>query len=63
MKESATIAMEYLKSNAELYDLDPQIFQKWNVHIHVPEEQHQKMGLLLVSQYSQLLYQFLQRER
>ena len=26
MKESATIAMEYLKSNAELYDLDPQIF-------------------------------------
>ena len=28
MKESATIAMEYLKSNAEQYDLDPQIFQK-----------------------------------
>ena len=44
MKESATIAMEYLKSNAELYDLDPQIFQKWNVHIHVPEGATPKDG-------------------
>ncbi|MBR77022.1 MAG: endopeptidase La [Flavobacteriales bacterium] len=44
MKESATIAMEYLKSNAELYDLDPQIFQNWNVHIHVPEGATPKDG-------------------
>ena len=44
MKESATIAMEYLKSNAELYDLDPQIFREWNVHIHVPEGATPKDG-------------------
>ena len=44
MKESATIAMQYLKSNAHLYDLDPQIFHKWNVHIHVPEGATPKDG-------------------
>ena len=44
MKESATIAMEYLKSNAEQYDLDPQIFREWNVHIHVPEGATPKDG-------------------
>ena len=44
MKESATIAMEYLKSNAQLYNLDPQIFSEWNVHIHVPEGATPKDG-------------------
>ncbi|MBN2697532.1 MAG: endopeptidase La [Bacteroidales bacterium] len=37
MKESAVIALEYLKSHSSTLDLDPSIFQKWNVHIHVPE--------------------------
>lgn len=37
MKESAVIALEYLKSNSELMDLDPEIFRKWNIHVHVPE--------------------------
>jgi len=37
MKESATIALEYIKSHAELLQLNPDIFEKWNVHIHVPE--------------------------
>lgn len=36
MKESATIAMEYIKSNAELLGINPEIFEKYNVHIHVP---------------------------
>lgn len=36
MKESATIAKEYIKSNAELLGLNPDIFNKYNVHIHVP---------------------------
>jgi len=44
MKESATIAMEFLKSNAELYDLDSEMFQSWNVHIHVPEGSTPKDG-------------------
>lgn len=37
MKESATIALEYIKSHADLLNLNPEIFEKWNVHLHVPE--------------------------
>ena len=37
MKESATIAMAYLKANALSYGLTPELFTKWDVHIHVPE--------------------------
>ena len=37
MKESATTALTYLKSNAEKFDLDPEIFSKKDVHVHVPE--------------------------
>ena len=44
MKESATIAMEYIKANADLYGLDHAIFEKYNVHIHVPEEKKTKDG-------------------
>ncbi|MBU2994876.1 endopeptidase La [Cellulophaga baltica] len=44
MKESATIAMEYIKSNAELFKIDSEIFSKYNVHIHVPEGATPKDG-------------------
>ena len=44
MKESATIAMEYIKANADLYDLKPEIFDTYNVHIHVPEGATPKDG-------------------
>ncbi|MDW5288630.1 endopeptidase La [Formosa sp. PL04] len=44
MKESATIAMEYIKANAEELGLDPDIFDKYNVHIHVPEGATPKDG-------------------
>jgi len=37
MKESAMLALEYLKSHAETLALDPEVFSKWNVHVHVPE--------------------------
>lgn len=37
MKESAVIALEYLKSHSSLLGLDPEIFRQWNIHIHVPE--------------------------
>jgi ATP-dependent Lon protease len=37
MKESAIIALEYLKSNAEMLDLPDDFSEKWNIHIHVPE--------------------------
>jgi len=37
MKESAMLALEYLKSHAEDLDLNPEVFGNWNVHVHVPE--------------------------
>jgi ATP-dependent Lon protease len=37
MKESATIALEYLKSHASEIGLQSDVFEKWDVHIHVPE--------------------------
>jgi ATP-dependent Lon protease len=37
MKESAVIALEYLKANASLLDLPEDFSAKWNIHIHVPE--------------------------
>ncbi|WP_152268574.1 endopeptidase La [Agriterribacter humi] len=37
MKESATTALTYLQSNARKYGIDPESFQKKNIHIHVPE--------------------------
>ncbi len=44
MKESATIAMEYIKSNAKLFGIKDDIFEKYNVHIHVPEGATPKDG-------------------
>ena len=44
MKESATIALEYLKSNADRYNLDSKLFESYDVHIHVPEGATPKDG-------------------
>ncbi|HLS30970.1 MAG TPA: endopeptidase La, partial [Flavobacteriaceae bacterium] len=44
MKESATIAMEYIKAHADKFGIDPDIFDKYNVHIHVPEGATPKDG-------------------
>jgi len=37
MKESAILALEYIKSHADNLGIDSQLFEEWNVHIHVPE--------------------------
>jgi ATP-dependent Lon protease len=37
MKESAVIALEYIKSHSDLLGLTPELFENWNFHIHVPE--------------------------
>ncbi|NLA62749.1 MAG: endopeptidase La, partial [Bacteroidales bacterium] len=37
MKESAMLAKEYIQSHAEELDINPEIFQHWNIHLHVPE--------------------------
>ena len=44
MRESATIAMEYIKANAEEFGINPEVFEKYNVHIHVPEGATPKDG-------------------
>lgn len=44
MKESATIALEYLKAHSKQIGIDPNVFSKWNVHIHVPEGATPKDG-------------------
>jgi len=44
MKESATIAMEYIKANADKLGISSSIFSKYNVHIHVPEGATPKDG-------------------
>lgn len=37
MKESAILALEYIKSHADYLSINPDIFDNWNIHIHVPE--------------------------
>jgi ATP-dependent Lon protease len=44
MKESAVIALEYLKAHADKLGLKPDIFDNWNLHIHVPEGATPKDG-------------------
>lgn len=61
MKESATIALQYIKSNAEEFGINPETLEKYNVHIHVPEGATPKDGpsagitmlTSLVSSYTQ----------
>ena len=44
MKESATIALEYIKANAEKLGLENEILNKYNIHLHVPEGATPKDG-------------------
>jgi ATP-dependent Lon protease len=44
MKESATIALQYLRSNADKLGISHEVFDKWNLHIHVPEGATPKDG-------------------
>lgn len=44
MKESATIALEYIKANTALLGLDSELLTKYNIHLHVPEGATPKDG-------------------
>lgn len=44
MKESATIALEYIKAHAEELGLDNEVFEQYKIHIHVPEGATPKDG-------------------
>lgn len=44
MKESAMLALEYIKAHADHLGIDPRIFEHWNIHLHVPEGATPKDG-------------------
>ena len=44
MKESAVIALEYVKAHISVLNVDYRIFEQWNIHIHVPEGATPKDG-------------------
>lgn len=44
MKESATIAYEFIKAHASQLDINTEVFDAWNVHVHIPEGATPKDG-------------------
>ncbi|HEY0976612.1 MAG TPA: endopeptidase La [Flavobacteriales bacterium] len=44
MKESAMIALEYLKAHSDIIGVDQEVFKRWNTHVHVPEGATPKDG-------------------
>jgi len=63
MKESATIAMEYIKANAVDFGVESDILEKYNVHIHVPEGATPKDGPSAgITMLTSLLSSFTQRK-
>ena len=44
MKESATIAFEFIKAHASQLNINPDVFDAWNVHVHIPEGATPKDG-------------------
>lgn len=63
MKESAVIALQYLKSHSDLFGIDYELFDKYNVHIHVPEGAIPKDGPSAgVTMVTSLVSSFTQRK-
>ncbi|MEI7498823.1 MAG: endopeptidase La [Bacteroidota bacterium] len=67
MKESASIALAYLKAHSEEFGIDPGAFQRWNVHVHVPEGATPKdgpsAGITMFTALASAFTQFKVRER
>ncbi len=67
MKESASIALAYLKAHSETFGIDPGVFQNWNVHVHVPEGATPKdgpsAGITMFTALASAFTQFKVRER
>jgi len=63
MKESATIAYEYLKAHSEKLGIESSVFENWNVHIHIPEGATPKDGPSAgITMYTALASAFTQRK-
>ena len=58
MKESAVLALEYLKSHSYLLNLEDDTIDQWNVHIHIQKALYQKMdsaGITMVTSIASAL--------
>lgn len=63
MKESAMLALEYIHSHASTFDIPEEMFENWNVHIHVPEGAIPKDGPSAgVTMVTSLVSSFTQRK-
>ncbi len=63
MKESATIAYEYLKAHSGNININPGVFRRWNLHIHLPEGATPKDGPSAgITMFSALASLFTQRK-
>lgn len=67
MKESAIIAIEYIKAHAEELGLDTRFFEQWGIHVHVPEGATPKdgpsAGITMVTSIASCITQRKVRER
>jgi ATP-dependent Lon protease len=61
MKESATIALEYIKANAKLLGLDSEILSKYNIHLHVQKALHKDGPSAGIAMLTSLVSLFTQR--
>lgn len=63
MKESASIALAYLRAHAKDFNIDPELFQNWSIHIHVPEGATPKDGPSAgITMFTALVSAFTQRK-
>ncbi|MDN3707819.1 endopeptidase La [Myroides ceti] len=63
MKESATIALEYIRANSEQFGLNAEIFENYKVHVHVPEGATPKDGPSAgIAMLTSILSSFTQRK-
>lgn len=63
MKESAMLALEYIRAHASLFGIDEDLFENWNVHVHVPEGAIPKDGPSAgVTMITSLVSSFTQRK-
>jgi len=63
MKESATIALEYIKAHADDYGIESEVFENYKVHIHVPEGATPKDGPSAgITMLTSLISSFTQRK-
>ena len=63
MKESAMLALEYIHAHAAQFNINEELFENWNVHVHVPEGAIPKDGpSAVITMVTSLVSAFTQRK-